>query len=109
MLLFFRQRLRRIQDDGPLFTPLGFGQDKGQRLIMGVEQDVKTFIDHPLTACVWGIDAFAVEEDADSFGKSLAPLFLGHFQSVRCEPADVRHLSAVNWPALKPAAPVKYR
>src|SRR5262249_5701885 len=105
VLLFFRHRLIRIQHYAPLFAPISLRQDKRQGLIVGIEQHVKAVVDDPFAANIRTVNAFPIEKNSESFGKSLAPLFFSHLQSVGRKPADIRDFCAVNGTALKPLAP----
>src|SRR5262245_62003299 len=80
-------------------------QDERQGFIVGIEQHVKAVVDDPFAANIRTVNAFPIEKNSESFGKSLAPLFFSHLQSVRRKPADIRDFCTVNGTALKPLAP----
>ena len=109
LLFFLRSCGGGVQNHRPFFAPVFFRKNKAQWFMVSIEENVIAVIDDPLAARIRITDSFSIEKNSDRFGKSLAPVFLGHLHPFGRKPAEVGDRRAVNRTALKPATSTEDR
>src|SRR4029450_11528652 len=93
----------------PLWVVRAIGQQKGEQLVMGLEQQQEGLVGKLAAARGRLVPPPAVQQQPQAVGCPVSPLLLAHLQAVRAQPLDIAVLLTRETPTLKERGAMQLR
>src|ERR1700685_2132692 len=104
-----RRPIAGVEYTAPTLSPDFSWQHKVHRFPMSIKDQIEGLIEDATAGRVNPGDFVAVEEHAQRFRETGAPVLVGHLFSIGTKPRQIVNVAAANRFSLEPFAPEKYR